>query len=127
MYLMHGMRKELSKKRFMTTSSLSAQRERLNGGEFMKDLPSYSAWYEITLLDCGPNKVKVIKLVREYRGLRLVEAKHLVENLPQVVACVSGSRLQDAERCKAEFEALGATVTMELEFPTYSGPGYYEE
>ena len=50
----------------------------------MTDLPSYSAWYEITLLACGPNKGKVIRLVRAYRGVSLFEAKCLVENLPQV-------------------------------------------
>jgi ribosomal protein L7/L12 len=57
----------------------------------------------------------------------LFEAKCLVENLPQVAAFVSGSNQREAERCKAEFEELGATVTMELEFPTVTGPGYYEE
>ncbi len=93
----------------------------------MTDLPSYSTWYEITLLACGPNKGKVIRLVRSYRGVSLFEAKCLVENLPQVVAFVSGSNQRDAELCKAEFEELGATVTMELDFPTVSGPGYYEE
>ncbi|MBR6707656.1 MAG: hypothetical protein IKI84_13430 [Clostridia bacterium] len=33
----------------------------------MDDQTHHSAWYEITLLDCGPNKLDVIRLVREYR------------------------------------------------------------
>ena len=49
----------------------------------MKDLPSYSAWYEITLLEeCGPHKVNVIKLVRAYTGVSLKEARNLAENPP---------------------------------------------
>ena len=93
----------------------------------MDNLPHYSAWYEITLLECGPHKVKVIKCVRAYKGVGLKEAMDLVENLPQKVAFFSSSKRQEAERCKAEFEALGATVALELEFPAYSKPGYYDE
>ena len=48
----------------------------------MKDLPSYSAWYEITLLECGPHKVNVIKLVLAYTGVSLKEARNLAENPP---------------------------------------------
>ena len=93
----------------------------------MEDWPSYSAWYEITLLTCGPHKLEVIKLVRIYRYLGLMEAKQLVENLPQAAAYINISEREEAERCKAEFEALGAQVTMELHFPTITGPGIYDE
>ena len=91
----------------------------------MEDWPIYTAWFEITLLTCGPHKLDVIRLVRVYRYLGLIEAKQLVENLPQPAAYI-GDR-ERAERCKAEFEALGAEVTVELHFPVITGPGIYDE
>ena len=47
----------------------------------MDHLPHYSAWYETTLLECGPHKLDAIKLVRVYRYLGLKENKQLVENV----------------------------------------------
>ena len=93
----------------------------------MEDLPNYTAWYEITLLECGPHKQDVIRLVREYRFLGFIEGKNLVENLPQAAAYIGANNPAEAERCKARFEALGAKVTMELHFPVITGPGYYDE
>lgn len=93
----------------------------------MDNLPHYSAWYEITLLECGPHKLDVIKLVREYRYLCLKESKQLVESVPQAAAYTSANDWQEAMRCKERFEALGAKVAMELHFPIMDGPGYYDE
>lgn len=93
----------------------------------MDNLTHYSAWFEITLLECGPHKLGVIRLVRIYRYLGLKEAKQLVENLPQAAAFFNANDREGAERCKEEFEALGAKVTKELHFPVVSGPGYYDE
>ena len=92
----------------------------------MRDLPTYYAWYEITLLECGPHKADVIKLLRLYNYLNLRECWRLVENLAQapVKVCV-GDRLK-ADRCRTEFEALGAKVTMEHRYPVIDGPGIYE-
>ena len=52
-------------------------------------------------------------------------AKQLAENLPQAATYIYDR--ESAERCKAEFEALGAEVTMEQHFPVMTGPGDYEE
>ncbi len=93
----------------------------------MEDLANYSARFEITLLECGPNKPDVIRLVREYRYLGFIEGKNLVENLPRAAAYIGANNPAEAERCKARFEALGAKVTMELHFPVITGPGYYDE
>ena len=41
--------------------------------------------FDVELTEIGPNKVKVIKVVREVTGLGLKEAKDLVDNAPKVV------------------------------------------
>ena len=41
--------------------------------------------FNVELTDVGPNKVKVIKVVREVTGLGLKEAKDAVDNAPKVL------------------------------------------
>ena len=41
--------------------------------------------FDVELTEVGPNKVKVIKVVREATGLGLKEAKDLVDNAPKVL------------------------------------------
>ena len=60
--------------------------------------------------EIGPNKVKVIKVVREVTGLGLKEAKALVDGAPsKVKEAVSKA---EAEDLKAKLEAEGAKVTL---------------
>jgi large subunit ribosomal protein L7/L12 len=49
---------------------------------FRADLEAVGARTGAVLEDCGPNKIAVIKVVREYTGLGLKEAKELVESAP---------------------------------------------
>ena len=57
-----------------------------------------------------PNKVKVIKVVREVTGLGLKEAKEAVDSAPKMVK--EGASKEEAEEIKAKFEAEGAKVTI---------------
>ena len=41
--------------------------------------------FAVELTEIGPNKVKVIKLVRDYTGLGLKEAKELVDKAPSII------------------------------------------
>ena len=41
--------------------------------------------FDVELTEVGPNKVKVIKVVREATGLGLKEAKDLVDNAPKTI------------------------------------------
>ena len=66
--------------------------------------------FDVELTDVGPNKVKVIKVVRELTGLGLKEAKEAVDNAPKVVK--EGISKEEAEAIKAKFEAEGAKVTI---------------
>jgi len=66
--------------------------------------------FDVELTEVGPNKVKVIKVVREATGLGLKEAKAVVDGAPKVVKeAVSKA---EAEDLKARLEAEGAKVTL---------------
>ena len=66
--------------------------------------------FDVELTEVGPNKVKVIKVVREATGLGLKEAKEVVDGAPKVVKeCVSKA---EAEEMKTKLEAEGAKVTL---------------
>ena len=66
--------------------------------------------FDVELTDVGPNKVKVIKVVREATGLGLKEAKDLVDAAPKMVK--EGAAKEEADDIKAKLEAEGAKVTL---------------
>ena len=66
--------------------------------------------FDIELTEVGPNKVKVIKVVREVTGLGLKEAKEVVDGAPKVVK--AGASKEEAEEIKTKLEAEGAKVTL---------------
>ena len=66
--------------------------------------------FDVELTEVGPNKVKVIKVVREATGLGLKEAKDLVDSAPKAVK--QGASKEEAEEIKAKLEAEGAKGTL---------------
>ncbi|MDO5572650.1 MAG: 50S ribosomal protein L7/L12 [bacterium] len=66
--------------------------------------------FDVELTEVGPNKVKVIKVVREATGLGLKEAKDLVDAAPKMVK--EAASKDEAEDIKAKLEAEGAKVTL---------------
>ena len=66
--------------------------------------------FDVELTEVGPNKVKVIKVVREVTGLGLKEAKDVVDGAPKVVK--EGASKEEAEDIKSKLEAEGAKVTL---------------
>ncbi len=66
--------------------------------------------FDVELTEVGPNKVKVIKVVREATGLGLKEAKDLVDSAPKAVK--EGVSKDEAEELKTKLEAEGAKVTL---------------
>ena len=66
--------------------------------------------FDVELTEVGPNKVKVIKVVREATGLGLKEAKDLVDNAPKMIK--EGVSKEEAEEVKGKLEAEGAKVTL---------------
>ena len=66
--------------------------------------------FDVELTEVGPNKVKVIKVVREVTGLGLKEAKDVVDGAPKAIK--QGVSKDEAEDVKAKLEAEGAKVTL---------------
>ena len=66
--------------------------------------------FDVELTEVGPNKVKVIKVVRELTGLGLKEAKEAVDGSPKVIKEAADKASADA--AKAALEAEGAKVTL---------------
>ena len=66
--------------------------------------------FDVELAEVGPNKVKVIKVVREVTGLGLKEAKDVVDGAPKVVK--EGASKAEADEIKEKLEAEGAKVNL---------------
>jgi large subunit ribosomal protein L7/L12 len=64
--------------------------------------------FSAVLAEVGPNKIPVIKVVRELTGLGLKEAKDLVDASPKPVK--EGVARDEAEKIKAALEEQGAKV-----------------
>ena len=65
--------------------------------------------FNVVLKEVGDKKIEVIKAVREFTGLGLVEAKKLVEGLGTVKENVPK---EDAEKMVAKFKEVGATIEL---------------
>ena len=70
--------------------------------------PEEQTEFTATLTEIGPNKIPVIKVVRELTGLGLKEAKDLVDASPKAVK--EGVAKDEAEKIKAALEEQGAKV-----------------
>ncbi len=66
--------------------------------------------FDVELTEIGPNKVKVIKVVREITGLGLKEAKDLVDSAPKMIK--EQVSKEEAEEIQKKVEAEGAKVTL---------------
>ena len=66
--------------------------------------------FDVILAEVGPNKINVIKVVREITGLGLKEAKDLVDGAPK--ALKEGAGKDEAEEIKKKLEEVGAKVEL---------------
>ena len=66
--------------------------------------------FDVILAEVGPNKINVIKVVREITGLGLKEAKDLVDGAPKPVK--EGAGKDEAEEIKKKLEEAGAKVEL---------------
>ena len=66
--------------------------------------------FDVVLAEVGPNKINVIKVVREITGLGLKEAKDLVDGAPKTLK--EGASKDDAEAIKAKLEEAGAKIEL---------------
>jgi large subunit ribosomal protein L7/L12 len=66
--------------------------------------------FDVELKDVGPNKIAVIKVVKEAMALGLAEAKALVDGAPAKLK--DGMKKEDAEALKKKLEEAGAKVEL---------------
>ena len=66
--------------------------------------------FDVELTEIGPEKIQVIKVVRELTGLGLKEAKDLVESAPKMVK--EGLDKAEADKIKAKFDEVKAKATI---------------
>ena len=67
--------------------------------------------FSVQLQEIGPNKINVIKAVREVTTLGLKEAKELVESAPTTVK--EGIAKDEADQLKEKLEGAGASVAVQ--------------
>ena len=63
---------------------------------------------KVILIDCGRNKINVIKEIRMLNGASLAEAKNLSERTPSILK--EGVSVTEAQQIKSAFAAIGAVV-----------------
>jgi large subunit ribosomal protein L7/L12 len=78
------------------------------GGEAAAAGAEEQSEFSAVLAEVGPNKIPVIKVVRELTGLGLKEAKDLVDAAPKPVK--EGIARDEADKIKAALEEQGAKV-----------------
>ena len=66
--------------------------------------------FDVVLESFGQEKIQVIKAVRALTGLGLKDAKAKVDEAPSTI--LEGASKEDAEKAKADIEAVGGTVTL---------------
>lgn len=66
--------------------------------------------FDVVLESFGSEKIQVIKAVRALTGLGLKDAKDKVDGAPDTI--MEGVDKEEAEKAKADIEAVGGTVTL---------------
>ena len=66
--------------------------------------------FDVCLEEVGPNKMQVIKVIKEIVGIGLKEAKELVDSAPKVLVCCVSEEV--ANKIKAKLENAGAEVKL---------------
>jgi large subunit ribosomal protein L7/L12 len=66
--------------------------------------------FDVVLKAAGPNKLAIVKLVKELTGLGLKEAKDLVDAAPSVIK--EGASKDEADALKKQIEEGGAEVEL---------------
>ena len=66
--------------------------------------------FNVVLKEAGPNKIQVIKVVRDATGLGLKEARDLVDGAPKTVK--ENVAKEEAEELKSKFTEAGAVVEL---------------
>jgi len=74
------------------------------------EAPAEKTSFDVILKACGPNKLAIVKLVKDLTGLGLKEAKDVVDAAPKAVK--EGVSKDEAEGLKKTLEEAGAEVEL---------------
>ena len=80
------------------------------GGGDAAEAPVEKTAFDVILKAAGPNKLQVVKMVKDLTGLGLKEAKDLVDTAPKPVK--EGIAKDEADNLKKQLEEAGAEVEM---------------
>lgn len=80
------------------------------GGGDAAEAPVEKTSFDVILKAAGPNKLQVVKLVKDLTGLGLKEAKDLVDSAPKPLK--EGVAKDEAEGLKKSLEEAGAVVEL---------------
>ena len=81
-----------------------------SGGGEVAEAPVEKTAFDVILKAAGPNKLQVVKMVKDLTGLGLKEAKDLVDTAPKPVK--EGIAKDEADNLKKQLEEAGAEVEM---------------
>ena len=102
--------KALETKFGVSAASFAAPAAAAAGGEGTAAAGEEKSAYDVILKESGPNKIQVIKIVKELTGKGLKEAKDLVDGAPKPVK--EGAKKEEAEEIKKKLEEVGAVVEL---------------
>lgn len=102
--------KELEEKLGVSAAAPMAMAMPMGGGGAAAAPEEEKTEFNVELTNPGASKIPVIKVVRAVTNLGLKEAKDLVEGAPAILK--ESVSKDEAEKIKAQFEEVGAQVTI---------------
>ncbi len=102
-----NLKKELEE-RWGVSAAAAAPVAVAGGGGAVAEAVEEQTAFDVILAETGPQKIPVIKVVREITGLGLKEAKAVADEAPKPVK--EGVTKEEADAIKAKLEEAGATV-----------------
>jgi large subunit ribosomal protein L7/L12 len=103
-----NLKKELEERWGVSAAAAAPVAVAGGGGGAAAEAAEEQTAFDVILAQTGPNKIPVIKVVREITGLGLKEAKAVADEAPKPVK--EGVTKEEADAIKAKLEEAGATV-----------------
>lgn len=103
-----NLKKELEERWGVSAAAAAPVMAAAGGGGGAAEAAEEQTAFDVVLAETGPNKIPVIKVIREITGLGLKEAKAVADEAPKPVK--EGVAKEEADQIKAKLEEAGATV-----------------
>ena len=103
-----NLKKELEERWGVSAAAAAPVMVAAGGGGGAEEAAEEQTAFDVVLAAPGPNKIPVIKVIREVTGLGLKEAKAVADEAPKPVK--EGVPREEADQIKAKLEEAGATV-----------------